>query len=119
MSFAKLDDLCHRLEAMEHALAMLHVDEAVQMPVGGGEKRAEAVAMLAGMSHEQATAPEIRDWIESAKQEPLDEMQQAALRELERQYTNMTCLPSSFVRRQTQATSSTMRCTSPCRSRRS
>lgn len=104
MSFAKLDDLCHRLEALEHAVSMLRVDEAVQMPSGGGEKRAEAVAVLASMSHEQATAPEIRDWIDAAKREPLDEMQQAALRELERQYTNMTCLPSSFVRRQTEAT---------------
>lgn len=100
MSFAKLDELGKRLEALEHAQSMLSVDEAVQMPSGGGEKRAEAIAMLAGMYHELATAPQIADWIAAAKDEALDEMQQAALREFQRVYTNMTCLSSDFVRKQ-------------------
>ena len=59
MSFAKLEELGRKLEALEHAQSMLSIDEAVQMPVGGGEKRAEAMAMLAGLHHELATAPEI------------------------------------------------------------
>ena len=42
---------------------MLGVDEAVMMPRGGGEKRAEAMSVLAGMYHEMATAPEIADWL--------------------------------------------------------
>ncbi|MHB1102751.1 MAG: carboxypeptidase M32 [Devosia sp.] len=100
MSFAKLDELGKRLEAIEHAQAMLSVDEAVQMPSGGGEKRAEAMAMLAGMYHELATAPQIADWIGAATDEALDEMQQAALREFQRVYTNMTCLSADFVRKQ-------------------
>ena len=37
------------------------------MAVGGGEKRAEAMASLAGMLHRQATQPEIADWIETAE----------------------------------------------------
>ena len=40
MSFAQIDALCRRLEALDHAQAMLGVDEAVNMPEGGGEKRA-------------------------------------------------------------------------------
>jgi len=36
MSFAKLDDLGHRLQALEHALAILGADEATHMAVGGG-----------------------------------------------------------------------------------
>lgn len=103
MSFAKLDELGKRLEALEHAQSMLSVDEAVHMPSGGGEKRAEAIAMLAGMYHELATAPQIADWIGAAKNEALDAMQQAALREFQRVYTNMTCLSSGFVRRQVSA----------------
>ena len=79
MSFAKLDDLGHKLEALEHALAILGADEATHMAVGGGEKRAEAMSALAGMLHRQATAPEIADWIEAAEAEPLNEDQQAAL----------------------------------------
>ena len=54
MSFTKLDELGRKLEALEHAQSMLSVDEAVQMPSGGGEKRAEAMSMLAGMHHEMA-----------------------------------------------------------------
>jgi carboxypeptidase Taq len=77
------------------------------MAVGGGEKRAEAMAALAGMHHRQATAPEIADWIAAAEQEVLDEEQTAAVREFRRQYTNLTCLPSEFVERQTAAR---MRC---------
>ena len=50
MSFAKLDELNRKLEAIEHAQAMLGVDEAVNMPSGGGAKRAEAMASVAGFT---------------------------------------------------------------------
>ncbi|MBL8583892.1 MAG: carboxypeptidase M32 [Rhizobiaceae bacterium] len=107
MSFAKLDDLNRRLEALSHALAILGADEATHMAVGGGEARAEAMASLAGMQHRQATAPEIADWIEAAADEALDDDQRAALREFRRQYVNLTCLPAEFVEKQTRAR---MRC---------
>jgi carboxypeptidase Taq len=103
MSFAKLDEIGRKLEALEHALAILGADEATHMAPGGGEKRAEALAALAGMYHRQATAPEIADWIAAAEQEVLNENQAAALGEFRRQYTNMTCLPPEFVERQTGA----------------
>ena len=101
MSFAKLDVHCHSLEALEHALAILGADEATHMAPGGGEKRAEAMAVLSGMAHTQATDPLVRDWLEAAKSESLDPLQQAAVRELERSYINATCLPTQFVERQT------------------
>lgn len=100
MSFERLDSLCRTLESLEHAIAILGADEATHMAVGGGEKRAEAIACLTGIYHRQATIPEIRDWIEAAKQEPLNDAQMAALREFEREYVNQTCLPSEFVERQ-------------------
>jgi len=67
MSFAKLDAHCHSLSALEHALSILGVDEAVSMAPGGGEARAEAMATLSGMYHRQATDPKVRDWIEAAE----------------------------------------------------
>ena len=103
MSFTKLDELGRKLEALEHAQAMLGVDEAVQMPSGGGEKRAEAMATLAGMYHEMAAAPHVAELIADAESEALDEMRRAALRELRRTYTNLTCLSSDFVRKQVAA----------------
>lgn len=107
MSLQKLDDLCRRLDALDHALAILGADEATHMAPGGGEARAEAMAVLAGMHHRQATAPEIADWIDTAEREPLSEDQRAALREFRRVHTNLTCLPAEFVERQTRTR---MRC---------
>lgn len=107
MSFAELDHLCRRLEAIGHAQAMLGVDEAVNMPEGGGEKRAEAMSVLASMAHEMATAPHIADWIAKAETEELDAAQTAAVAEFKRSYINRTCLSSDFVARQVSAA---MRC---------
>ena len=107
MSFQKLDELGRRLEALDHALAILGADEATHMAVGGGDARAEAMSVLAGMYHRQASAPEIADWIDAAEAEDLGEEQQAAVREFRRRYLNLTCLPSEFVERQTRTR---MRC---------
>ena len=104
MSFQKLDELGRKLESLEHALSILGADEATHMAVGGGEKRAEAMANLAGMYHAQATAPQIADWIDTAKNEDLSDTQKAALGEFERSYVNATCLPTEFVERRTAAT---------------
>ena len=104
MSFQKLDDLGRKLEALEHALSILGADEATHMAIGGGEKRAEAMANLAGMYHAQATAPHIADWIEAARQEELTPDQAIAVNEFERSYINATCLPTEFVERRTAAT---------------
>jgi carboxypeptidase Taq len=107
MSFAELDHLCRRLEALDHAQAMLGVDEAVNMPEGGGEKRAEAMSVIASMAHDMASAPHVADWIDRAEAEDLDAAQKAALAEFKRSYINRTCLSSDFVARQVNAR---MRC---------
>jgi carboxypeptidase Taq len=103
MSFAELDHLCRRLEALDHAQAMLGVDEAVNMPEGGGEKRAEAMSVIASMAHEMASAPHIADWIAAAETQDLDNAQRAAVAEFKRSYINRTCLSSDFVARQVNA----------------
>jgi carboxypeptidase Taq len=102
MSFAKLDELNRKLQSLSHALSMLGVDEAVMMPEGGGEKRAEAIASLSAMYHDMATAPFVADQIAKAKSEPLDDMQRVAVKEFERSYINNTCLSSAFVQKQTE-----------------
>ena len=100
MSFAKLDALGHKLEAVEHAIAILSADEATNMPTGGGEKRADSVAALAGIYHAQVTAPEVGDWLAAAEKESLDGDQRRAVSEFRREHTNRTCLPADFVERQ-------------------
>ncbi len=101
MSFSKLDKLCRKLNSLSHAQSMLGVDEAVMMPEGGGEKRAEAMATLSGMYHEMATAPHIADWIAKAESETLSAEHKIAVAEFKRSYINSTCLSSAFVEKQT------------------
>ncbi|MBU1176581.1 MAG: carboxypeptidase M32 [Alphaproteobacteria bacterium] len=108
MSWQKLDELCVKLEGLGHAEAILDADEAIFMPVGGGDKRAEAMAVLAGIHHETATAPEVADWIAAAEREIDSEAQRLALAEFGRVYRNMTCLPTAFVRRQTETRTKSM-----------
>lgn len=100
MSFQKLDDINRNLASLDHALAILGADEATNMPVGGGEQRAEAVSSLAGLRHEQASAPEIADLIADAENEDLTDDQKLGLAEFKRQYSHLVCLPADFVRRQ-------------------
>lgn len=103
MSFAKLDAHLKKLEALSHAQSMLGVDEAVMMPQGGGDKRAEAMAGLAGMYHEMATSPQVGDWLAEAETEDLQPEQRVALHEQKRSYLNLTCLSSAFVEKQVAA----------------
>ncbi|HAZ12918.1 MAG: peptidase M32 [Bdellovibrionales bacterium GWA2_49_15] len=109
MSWKKLDQLAQKLESLSHASAMLNVDEACHMPKGGGEKRAEAMATLASMSHAILTSPEVGAWIADAEKEtknsPEQEKQRkiASLREWKLQYLNNSCLPSDFVEKKVEA----------------
>ena len=102
MSFTRLDQLCHKLDSVSHALSILGVDEAVMMPNGGGEQRAISMAALSGMYHELATAPHIADWIAKAEGETLDQQQKIAVAEFKRSYLNRTCLSAAFVQKQTE-----------------
>ena len=77
-AFAKLDELGHKLEALEHALAILGADEATHMAVGGGEKRAEAMSALAGMHHARRPRRRSPTGSRRPRREALNEEQQAA-----------------------------------------
>lgn len=100
-AWQKLDTLNRKLESLAHAESILRADEATNMPSGGGEKRAEAVSTIAGLYHEAASAPQIADWIAAAENEVESDEQRIALSEFKRAYTNLTCLPTEFVSRQT------------------
>jgi carboxypeptidase Taq len=101
MSFEELDKHNKTLASLDHALAILGADEATNMPSGGGEKRAEAMATLSGMRHKQASAPEIGEMILRAEDEDLSTDARIGLDEFKRQYLHLTCLPPEFVEERT------------------
>ncbi|NRA57847.1 MAG: carboxypeptidase M32 [Phycisphaerales bacterium] len=77
--------------------ALLGWDQETYMPRGGGEARAEQMALLAGMMHERKTAKEFGDLISACEGESLSDEQAACVREFRRDYDKATKLPQSLV----------------------
>ena len=64
------DGLIRRVKAVSllgSCEAVLHWDHQTYMPPKGGAHRAEQLALLAGLCHEQFTAPEIGDLLSLAE----------------------------------------------------
>ena len=76
-------------------------DKQTYMPKGGAGHRAEQLALLTGMIHERATAPQIGDWLSEIENSDLisDPHSEAAVnvRELRRNYDRAIKLPRTLV----------------------
>jgi carboxypeptidase Taq len=98
LSYALLEQRFRELGDLGHAQAMLGWDEAVMMPTGGGARRGDVLATLAGIVHRQLTSSETADLIAAAGEESeLDAWQRANLREIERAHSQATALPATLV----------------------
>ena len=93
---ARFRDLSH----LGHAGAILHWDEASMMPRGGGEARGESMALLAGITHQRLTHPEIAAFLDEAESsnEQLSPWQQANVRAMRRSHERASAVPESLVR---------------------
>ena len=98
LSYATLELRLRELGSLGHAQRMLGWDEAVMMPTGGGQRRGEVLATLAGIVHRQLTSNEMGELISAAAQEAgLDHWQRANVREIERSRLRAAALPSALV----------------------
>jgi carboxypeptidase Taq len=101
MSYAKLHATFLRIGHLDHAVAMLEWDEAVMMPAAAGGQRADAVASLYGLRHQQYTQPQLQDWFGAAQAEAdagnLSQGQTANLHEMHRSWKRIACLPQDLV----------------------
>ncbi|MCE2432189.1 MAG: carboxypeptidase M32 [Candidatus Latescibacteria bacterium] len=81
--------------------SVLGWDKQTYMPKGGAGHRAEQLALLSGMIHERATAPQIGDYLAEIENSDLvsDPYSEAAVnvRELRRDYDRAIKLPRSLV----------------------
>ncbi|GAL03613.1 thermostable carboxypeptidase 1 [Photobacterium aphoticum] len=75
------------------------------MPEGGNAARSEAMAELAVISHEMATAPYLAEWFELAHRESLSQEEKASLTEMKRVWRNANVLPADLVEEQSLACS--------------
>lgn len=96
-AYQHLRDTFTRLSRFSHLSAITGWDMQTQMPAGGSQARAEALAELSVLMHQTLTAPQIAGWIEQAKSEDLNPEQQANLAEIARRYQQAVILPEKFV----------------------
>ena len=98
-----LDNLVVRLKdaaLLGSCSALLGWDEQTYLPPGGAEHRANQLSLLAGLTHERATAPEIGETLaqlESAQGFSAETPQAALMREARRDFDRKTKLPRRLV----------------------
>ena len=98
-AYAKLESRFRRLGVLEEAIAVLHWDAAAMMPSGGAEARAEQLATLRLIAHEQLTAPGSGDLLAEAEADAasLGPWQRANIREMRRRWRHATAVPGDLV----------------------
>lgn len=92
------------ISQLTYLTRILGWEEAVTMPVGAGESRAEAVSTLKKLIYKMSVSKKIGTFINQAKNEklpsPLDE---ANLRLTEKYYKSLSCVPSQLFEKSTKA----------------
>ncbi|MEZ6067295.1 MAG: carboxypeptidase M32 [Planctomycetaceae bacterium] len=100
-TYNELVDELRQVALLRSCGSVLSWDEQTYLPPAGGEFRAEQLALLAGMSHEQATSSRIGDLL-AALSNPAslggeDSLRFANVREARRHYDRATQLPRRLV----------------------
>jgi carboxypeptidase Taq len=99
IAYRQLEARFRRIATLEQAISVLHWDAAAMMPSGGAAVRAEQLAALRGIVHDELTAPELAELEDRAAGEhnALDNWQAANLREMRRRREHAAALPGDLV----------------------
>lgn len=95
--YQQLEKHFRKLARLGHLDAICGWDQAAMMPPGGNQARGEAMAELAVLIHELATAPHLAEWFAAAAQEDLPAAQRVSLQAMERRWRQATVLPGRLV----------------------
>lgn len=106
-AYRRLTERFARIATLDEAAGMLGWDAAAMMPPGGADARGEQLAVLAGMSHQMLTAPEVADDLAAAQAQAgeLDAWQAANLGLMRHAHARAEALPDDFVEAQSRANS--------------
>jgi carboxypeptidase Taq len=86
-----------RLHRLEHLHAIVQWDQAANMPPGGSQARAAALAEMSALLHRLRTDATLPTRFDDAEQEGLSDVQRANLREMRREWRASNALPESLV----------------------
>ncbi|MGB5444597.1 MAG: carboxypeptidase M32 [Psychromonas sp.] len=92
-----------KIANFNHLAAVTSWDQAVMMPAGGNESRAQATAELSLHIHQLSTSPHLGELFAGAQEETLSEIESASLREMKAQWQKATVLPEKLVQAQSLA----------------
>ena len=96
-AYSQLRATFTRLSRFSHLSSIAGWDMQTMMPAEGSKARSEALAELSVLQHQILTAPQVGEWLQQARQEDLNDLEQANLREMYRQYQHAALLPESLV----------------------
>ena len=96
-AYRKLEKKFKRISTLSDALALLSWDSQTIMPSGASEVRAEQLATLSVLRHEEITSNLISDLLAKIDSEVLTDWQRANVREIERVYKNATALSPEII----------------------
>ena len=109
-AYARLTARAARIATIGEAAGMLGWDAAAMMPPGGGAARGDQMAVLAGLAHGLAVAPEVADDLGEAEAAMTgtaapEPWHAANLRLLRHAHTRATAVPAALVEAQARANS--------------
>ena len=94
-AWESLSGRADELKTIEGLMALAEWDQQVMMPAGGAAFRGGQLAFLSGLHHDKLASADVGRWLDAA--EPEDEVQAAAVRNMDRAYQRAIRLPSELV----------------------
>ncbi|MFT6605600.1 MAG: carboxypeptidase Taq [Halocynthiibacter sp.] len=71
-------------------------DQETMMPSGAADQRGEEMAAIEGILHARRTDPRLAEWLDQIDASALDQVGQAQIREITRDYTRNTKVPAAL-----------------------
>ena len=107
-AYERLLTLSRETSLLNSTMSVLDWDQKTYIPKGGVEHRGNQLALLSGMSHQKATAPEIGDLLKqldgsSLTKDP-DGFEASNIREIKHSYDKLVKIPQSLVEEITKVT---------------
>ncbi len=101
----ELEGRFRRFGLMDDVVGILDWDQATTMPHGSAAGRGEQIAALQGLQHQLMTEPRMADLLDAAEETAADltPWPAANLREMRRQHTHATAVPTALVEAQAKA----------------
>ncbi len=96
-AYTELRDCFARMAHLGGAAALLDWDSQTMMPEGASEVRGEIMATMRALGHAMLTEPKIKELLDAAEGESLDDWQRANLNEMRRDWIHAAAIPEKTV----------------------